>query len=257
MLQGAMLKKQLAYWKKQLADLPILKLPTDRPRPAVQSFKGAHQSSELPRTLYTALLELSQREEVTMFMVMLAAFKIMLHHYTGQDDIVVGVPVANRSRPELEPLIGFFVNVLVMRTDLSGDPTFRDVLKRVRKVALEAYEHQDIPFEKLVDVLQPERDTSRSPLFQVTFQVFNAPPSTGKALQTLPELEVETEITKFDLRVDLWESPNGLKAYFEYSTDLFDDASITRMMGHFQTLLEAVSTNPDQRVSELSLLRAK
>jgi amino acid adenylation domain-containing protein len=253
MLQGGLLKKQLDYWTKQLADLPTLKLPTDRPRPPVQSFRGAHQRSELPPAVYGALLGLSQREDVTMFMVILAAFKILLLRYTGQDDIVVGVPVANRSRPELEPLIGFFVNVLVMRTDLSGDPTFREVLGRVRKVALEAYNHQDIPFEKLVDELQPEREVNRSPLFQVTFQVFNAQPTTGKTSE-VPELEIETGVTKFDLRVDLWEGANGLTAYFEYSTDLFDAATIERMMGHFQTLLKAVGDDPDRRVSELPLL---
>jgi amino acid adenylation domain-containing protein len=257
LLQGEGLKKQLAYWKNQLADLPVLQLPTDHPRPAVQSFRGAHQTSKITGSLYTTLRELSQHEGVTMFMTTLAAFKILLLHYTRQGDIVVGVPVANRSRPELEPLIGFFVNVLVMRTDLSGDPTFREMLKRVRDVSLEAYSHQDIPFEKLVDELQPERETGRSPLFQVTFQVFNDFPSTWKATQQdSSELQIETGITKFDLRVDLWDSQEGLEVMFEYSTDLFDGASITRMIRHFQTLLEGLAVNPDQRVSELSLLSA-
>jgi len=258
MLQGPVLKKSLAYWKKQLADLPVLTLPTDHPRPAVQSFRGAHQTMLIPNSVYGPLVELSQREGVTTFMTMLAIFKILLLHYTGQEDLVVGVPVANRSRPELELLIGFFVNVLVLRTDVSGDPTFRELLTRVRKVALEAYEYQDIPFEKLVDELQPERETGRSPLFQVTFQFFTAPPTTGQFSEDdSGELEIETGITKFDLRVDLWDSKHGAKAMFEYATYLFDHASITRMMGHFQTLLEGVAANPDRRVSELPMLPAK
>ncbi|HEX8920433.1 MAG TPA: condensation domain-containing protein, partial [Pyrinomonadaceae bacterium] len=195
-LQGGGLTKQLTYWRKQLADLPTLRLPLDRPRPPVQSYRGAHQHSEIKSEVYIPLRDLSQREGVTMFMVMMAAFKVLLHRYSGQDEIVLGVPIANRSRPELEKLIGFFVNILVMRTDLSGDPTFREVLQRVRKVSLEAYEHQDIPFEKLVDEVQPERETGRSPLFQVAFQVFNVPPTAGKTAEG-GELQIETGITKF------------------------------------------------------------
>lgn len=252
-LKGAGLKDQLDYWKKQLADLPVLNLPLDRPRPALQSYRGAHQHSEITKEVYLPLRELSQREGVTMFMVMMAAYKVLLHHYTDQDDIALGVPIANRSRPELEKLIGFFVNILVMRTDLSGDPTFREVLKRVRKVSLEAYAHQDIPFEKLVEELHPERETGRSPLFQVAFQLFNVPPTTGK-LAGGSELQLETGITKFDIRIDLWDNQQGLSAMFEYSTDLFDATTITRMIGHYQTLLERIGANPDLPISQLSLL---
>jgi amino acid adenylation domain-containing protein len=252
-LKGAGLKDQLDYWKKQLADLPVLNLPLDRPRPAQQSYRGAHQHSEISSEVYLPLRELSQREGVTMFMVMMAAYKILLHHYTEQDDIVLGVPIANRSRPELEKLIGFFVNILVMRTDLSGNPTFREVLKRVRKVSLEAYAHQDIPFEKLVEELHPDREAGRSPLFQVAFQVFNVPPTTGK-MAAGSDLQLETGITKFDIRIDLWDNQQGLSAMFEYSTDLFDATTITRMIGHYQTLLERIGANPDLPISQLSLL---
>lgn len=245
--------RQLAYWKKQLADLPVLDLATDFPRPAVQGISGAHQTSLISAQVYRQLQQLSQHEGVTMFMVMLAAFKILLLYYSGQEDIPVGVPVAGRTRPEVEPLIGFFVNVLVMRTDLSGDPAFREVLQRVRRVALEAYDNQDVQFEKLVEELQPEREMSRSPLFQVTFQLFNAPPSTGPT-SAIDDLEIETGFSKFDLRLDLWESRDGLKVYFEYSTDIFHSSTITRMMDQFHALLERIGADPDQHISELSLL---
>ncbi|MFB3092706.1 MAG: condensation domain-containing protein, partial [Dehalococcoidia bacterium] len=173
-LQGEELESQLAYWKEQLDGIPpVLELPTDRPRPAVETFRGAQQFLLLPDALTRSLKALSQREEVTLFMTLLAAFQTLLHRYTGQDDILVGFPIANRNRAEIEGLIGFFVNTLVLRTDLSGEPTFRELLGRVREVALDAYTHQDLPFEKLVAELHPERDISRNPLFQVIFQLFN------------------------------------------------------------------------------------
>ncbi len=171
-LQGEVLEGQLAYWKQQLADLPTLQLPTDRPRPAVPSLEGAFHFGTLPKRLAERLQALSKREGVTLFMTLLTAFKMLLSRYTQQGDIVVGSPVANRNRAEIEGLIGFFVNMLVMRTDLSGNPTFRQALRRVRQVALAAYAHQDLPFEKLVEELQPERDMSLNPLFQVSFQLF-------------------------------------------------------------------------------------
>ena len=175
-LAGDVLDKHLDYWRRQLAGpLPILELPADRPRPEVQSFRGATLTAHLPASLSESLNAICRREGVTLFMLLLAAFKVLLHRYTGQDDVVIGAPIANRNRVEIEGLIGFFVNTLVLRTDLSGDPDFRELLARVRKVTLEAYARQDMPFELLVEELQPERDLSRNPLFQVMFQLENTP----------------------------------------------------------------------------------
>src|SRR5262249_24933605 len=219
-LQGEVLAAQLAYWQRQLTGLPVLQLPTDRPRPAGAAFRGRHQAAALPPSLHAALQALSQREGVTLFMTLLAAFQILLHRYTGQDDIVVGAPIANRTRAEIEGLIGFFVNTLVLRTDLSGDPSVREVLGRVREGALGAHAHQDLPFEKLVEELQPERDLSRNPLCQVAFQLLNVPSATEEASPVdtgLPAFEVESGTAKFDLRFDLWESPEGLSGQVEYS----------------------------------------
>jgi amino acid adenylation domain-containing protein len=254
-LQGEVLEEQLAYWKQQLADLPVLQLPTDRPRPPVSTFRGAQQNVALSKSLTEALKALSQREEVTLFMILLAAFKTLLARYAGQDDIVVGAPIANRNRAEIEGLIGFFVNTLVMRTDLSGDPSFREVLGRVREVALGAYAHQDLPFEMLVEELQPQRDLSRNPLCQIMFQLQNTPSITQQT-QSLnpPSLEIKSGTAKFDVTFDLWESPQGLSGQFEYNTDFFDASTIERMAGHFQTLLEGIVVNPEQRLSELPLL---
>ena len=167
--------RHLAYWKEQLADLPALRLPTDWPRPDESSFMGASSCFTLQASLYRALLNLSQQENVTLFMTMLAAFQTLLHRYSGQTDIVVGTPVANRNRFEVEGLIGYFVNSLVLRTDLSGNPSFRELMRRVRDTALDAYEHQDYPFEKLVRELQPKRSAGHNPFFQVHFQLFSAP----------------------------------------------------------------------------------
>jgi len=259
-LTGETLKSQLAYWRQQLADLPTLPLPTDRPRPPVQSFRGATQPFTISRQVQASLQAMCQQEQATAFMMLLTAFQVLLARYTGQDDIVVGSPIANRNRAELEPLIGFFVNMLVMRTDLSGDPTFREALKRVKEVALGAYSHQDLPFEKLVEELHPERDLSRNPLFQVIVQLFNVPgthneqqaeatPATGDSSP-----EVKNTTAKFDLRVDLWDTIEGMGGQVEYSRDLFEAATIERMVMHFQTLLEAIVENPDQRLSELRLI---
>ena len=255
-LQGEELARQLSYWKQQLDDAPpVLELPTDRPRPPVQSYRGTCQSVMLPKPLTKALQALSRREGVTLFMTLLAAFKTLLYRYTGQEDIVVGSPTANRTRAEIEGLIGFFVNTLVLRTNLSGNPSFRELLGRVREVALGAYTHQDLPFEKLVEELRPERDLSRTPLFQVMFSLQNAP----RAALELPglslnRLEVENRTAKFDLTLSMVEGTNGLRGVLEYNTDLFDAATMTRMAEHFQTLLEAIVTHPAQRVAEFPLM---
>jgi amino acid adenylation domain-containing protein/non-ribosomal peptide synthase protein (TIGR01720 family) len=256
-LQGEVLEQQLSYWKQQLADIPpILELPTDRPRPVVQTFHGRAQYVTLSKELSGALKELSQREGVTLFMTFLAAFKILLHRYTGRDDILVGTAVANRNRAEIEQLIGFFVNTLVLRTDLSGNPSFQELLGRVREITLGAYAHQDLPFEKLVSELQPERNTSHAPLVQVAFQLQNA--YSQEAFEhpgiTLRSLEVASETAKFDLTLSMLEAADRVSGTLEYNTDLFNDTTITRMLRHFQTLLEGIVANPEQRSSDLPLL---
>jgi amino acid adenylation domain-containing protein len=255
-LQGEVLEAQLAYWRQQLGgSLPVLELPTDRPRPAVQTYRGAKQSLLLPKTLMEALQALSRREGVTLFMTLLAAFQTLLHRYTGQDDLLVGSPIAGRTRIELEGLIGFFVNTLVLRTDMSGNPTFRELLGRVREVALGAYAHQDLPFEKLVEELQPARDLSHSPLFQVMFILQNVPRAALElAGLTLTPVEVDSGTAKFELTLSMAESADGLRGVWEYNTDLFEAATICRLAGHFQTLLEGIVTDPAQRLSALPLL---
>ena len=255
-LKGEALKDQTSYWKKQLGgNFPHMELPTDHPRPAAQTYQGKKKSLVLNNTLYEALKALSQREGVTLFMTLLAAFQTLLHRYTGQDDIIVGSANANRNRLEIEGLIGFFVNTLVLRTDLSGNPTFCDLLKRVRKVALGAYAYQELPFDKLVEELQVPRDLSYNPLFQVMFVLQNAPMEPLQLSDlSLSPLEIATDTAKFDLTLELIEEPVGLTTSIEYNTDLFDSDTIDRMAGHFQALLEGIIANPDARLSELPLL---
>jgi amino acid adenylation domain-containing protein len=264
-LQGEVLEKQLSYWQKQLDGISLLNLPTDRPRLAVQTYQGARQPLQLPKSLSEALLALGQQEGVTLFITLLAAFKVLLYRYTQQEDIAIGSPIANRNRSEIEGLIGFFVNSLVLRTDLSRNPTFRELLSRVKEVALGAYAHQDLPFEKLVEELHPERNLNQNPLFQVVFALQNAPMSALELTDlTLSPLPFDTETTRFDLEFHLWEpntqnglwvdSSEGISGFVIYSTDLFDEATITRMLGHFQTLLEGIVANPEQRIAQLPLL---
>src|SRR5215468_10341189 len=255
-LQGEVLERQLSYWKKQLEGIPaVLNLSTDHPRPAVQSFRGKRQSIELSEELTQGLKALSRKGGVTLFMTLLAAFQTLLYRYTGQEDIVVGSPIANRNQTDLEGLVGFFVNTLTLRTDLSGKPTFRELLFRVRDVCFGAYAHQDLPFEKLVEELQPERDLSRNPLFQVTFILQNAPrPLPNISGISLGRMEVDRRTSKFDLNLSLAERERRLTGFLEYSTDLFDDSTIERLIGHFQTLLEGIVADPDQRISTLPIL---
>ncbi|MBG1270576.1 non-ribosomal peptide synthetase, partial [Nostoc sp. WHI] len=255
-LQGLALQSQLDYWQKQLALAPaLLELPTDRPRPAVQSFRGGQQSFTLPLELTSALNHLSRKQGVTLFMTLLAAFDTLLYRYTGQADILVGSPIANRNYSEIEGLIGFFVNTLVLRTDLSGNPSFEELLKRVREMTLAAYAHQDLPFEGLVEVLQPERNLSHTPVLQVMFVLDNTPMSE----MTLPELTLsslilENQTAKFDLTLTLESTADGLIGSWEYNTDLFGAATISRMTGHFQTLLSGIVAHPEQPISQLPLL---
>jgi amino acid adenylation domain-containing protein len=255
-LSGEVLESHLKYWGRQLGGtLPALDLPTDRPRPSVQSFRGASQKLNLSAGLVGKLKALARREGVTLFVLLLAGFKSLLYRYTGQEDITVGSPIANRNRSEVEGLIGFFVNTLVLRTDFSGEPTFRELLGRVWAVALESYAHQDMPFEQLVERLQPERSMSRSPLFQVMFHLMNAP--RDEVLLpglTLQPVEVERVATQMDLSLDLFEGENGILVVAEYSTDLFDAATVARLLTHFQTILEGVAENPDRRIAQLPLV---
>jgi amino acid adenylation domain-containing protein/non-ribosomal peptide synthase protein (TIGR01720 family) len=255
-LQGPRLESQLSYWRQQLAGAPaVLELPTDRPRPAVQSGRGARHCLQLPEPLCAALSAFSARERVTLFMTLLAAFTTLLHRYTGQVDLVVGSPTANRTRMEIEGLIGFFVNSLALRTDLTGDPTFRELLGRVRAVCLDAYTHQDLPFEKLVEELQPERNMSHSPLFQVMFVLQNTPSSAMELPGlTLSPLEMDPGTAKFDLTLAVQTRESGLQAMLEYSTDLFEPATAARMLEHWQTLLAGIVADPDQCLSRLPLL---
>lgn len=254
-LQGEVLQAQLSYWKKQLSGVPVLELPTDRPRPAAQTFPGAHQSLVLPKTLGDDLKSLGRKSGATPFMTLLAAFQALLHRYTGQEDIAVGSPIANRTRSEIEGLIGFFVNTVVLRTGLSGDPTFQELLARVREVALDAYEHQDLPFEKLVEELHPDRNLSHNPLFQVMFSFQNVPRSNlslpGLSASTI---DVDADAAKFDLTLSMAEAADSLTASFQYNTDLFEGTTIARMLRHFRTLLEGVVADPDRRLSDLPIL---
>jgi len=257
-LQDKVIESQLSYWRQQLSgSLPILQLPTDHPRPPVQTYRGKYQSLKLPLNLTKALKALSQQEAVTLFMTLLAAFQTLLSRYSGQEDIIVGIPIAGRNQVETEGLIGLFVNTLAIRTNLSINPSFRQLLSQVREVTLEAYDHQDLPLEKLIEELKSERDLSRSPLFQVMF-VFQNTPSKPWELPglTITPLEVHSGTSKFDLILALEETSEGIKGGVEYNTDLFEAATITRMVGHFQTLLESIVANPQQRLSDLPLLTA-
>jgi amino acid adenylation domain-containing protein len=250
------MEDQLAYWKQQLAGAAaVLDLPTDHPRPAIQTFHGGTSSFRLPAALTGQLQALSKQEGSTLFMTLLAAFNVLLARYTGQEDIVVGTPIANRTRSEVQGLIGYLVNMLVLRSDLSGDPGFRELLRRVRKMALEAYAHQDLPFEKLVEALHPERSLSHSPLFQVIIANQNASMASVEAAGlTISSLEIELRMSKFDLTLYIWEDEDSLAGSIEYNTDLFEAATIERMAGHLQTLLQGIAANPDQPISQLPLL---
>ncbi|HWS56093.1 MAG TPA: amino acid adenylation domain-containing protein, partial [Pyrinomonadaceae bacterium] len=255
-LRGEALEAQLSYWRRRLAGATdVLELPTDRPRPAAQSFRGAAHNFALPADLYGSLKSLCKQEDCTLFMLLLAAFGTFLHRYTGQEDICVGTVDANRDRPEVEPLIGFFVNTLVARADLSGGPTFRELLARTRGHMLEAHAHREAPFEKLVDELRPERSLGHAPLFQVMLVLQNAPRAEPRLPGvTLSLLEVERATAKFDLTLMAEEGEAGLSASFEYSTDLFDASTIERMSAHFRTLLRGIAADPDVRLHDLPLL---
>ncbi|MBW4490246.1 MAG: amino acid adenylation domain-containing protein [Trichocoleus desertorum ATA4-8-CV12] len=252
-LQGDRYQAQLDYWKQQLGGLPVLALPTDHPRPPVQSFRGASQTIRLSQDLSGQLRSLSQQSGVTLFMTLLTAFEALLHWYTGQEDLVVGTDIANRHPVETEGLIGFFVNQLVLRTDVSGNPTLTDLLHRVRQVTLDAYTHQDLPFDHLVEALNPPRDLSRTPLFQVKFVLQNAPmPSLSLADLNLEVLDVDRGTAKFDLLINLADTPEGIQGSLYYSTDLFEAASMTRLWERFELVLQQLTTDPNRQLSDVA-----
>jgi amino acid adenylation domain-containing protein len=256
-MQGEVLEKQLVYWRKQLnGRLPVLELPTRGARPSRHTQNGAVRVWELPRDITDGVKSLSQAEGVTLFMTLIAAYKVLLLRYTGQRDMLVGTPIANRNRREVEGLIGLFINTLVLRTDLSGDPTFRELLGRVKEVALGAYANQDVPFEKLVEELQPERDLSRTPLFQVMFVMQNNPmPELKLGGMTMSPLIIEGATSKFDLTLSIMEEADGnMSGWLEYNTDLFDQVQIESLIGHYNTLLRGIINNPEEKLSRLPIL---
>ncbi len=255
-LQGKIFESQLTYWKGQLTGAPpVLELPTDFPRPNLPTGRGSLEPFSLSRQKFQALNELARREEVTLFMVLMAAYNTLLYRYSAQEDILIGTPIAGRQRVELENLIGLFVNTLVIRTDLSGEPTFKTLLARVRAAALEAYAHQDIPFEKLVEELNPQRNLSVTPLFQVMFQLQNAPmPPAHISGLVISPIQIDTGFSQVDLSVTLWEEDSIMKGTFEYNTDLFQSSTILRMIGHFQNLLAGIIADVDRQISLLPML---
>jgi hypothetical protein len=249
-------REQLEYWKQQLADAPSsLNLPTDYSRPPAFSFRGAFEHLEIDEDLFRGLGELCRQSGVTLFMTLLSAFASLLARYSGEKDILIGAPIANRGRVEVERLIGFFTNTLVLRIDVSGNPPFRELLSRVREVSLGAYAHQDVPFEKLVEELHPERDLSRNPLFQVAFSIQT---KSNQALQladiTIEPSNVDIETSKFDLCLYVCPSEWAASGWIGYNRDLFNPETIERMCRHFVRLLRSIAARPDARLSELEML---
>jgi non-ribosomal peptide synthetase component F len=258
-LQGEVLEAELAYWREQLhGELPGLALPTDRPRPAVQSYRGARELFHLDAAAAEQLRQLSRDQDCTLFMTLLAAFQTLLYRYSGQEEILVGTDIAGRNRAEVEPLIGFFVNQLVLRARLSAGMSFVTALQVMRETTLGAYAHQELPFEKLVEELQPERDAGRSPLFQVKLVLQNAPVAESFSLPGIQMSRVggETGAAKFDLTFALSETGESLSGLLEYNTDLFEAETVVRLLGHFENLLRGIGADAEQRLSELPLLSA-
>ena len=258
-LRGERLESLIGFWRRKLGDAPpVIDLPADRPRPKLQTFDGETQLFHVPKAVALQLAELGRKSGVTTFMTLLAAFEVLLARWTGRTDIVLGTPIANRNRAEIEPLIGFFVNTLVLRTDLSGDPTFRELLLRVREVTLEAYAHQDLPFEKLVEELQPERDPSHTPVIQVLFALQNLPTMVNGMLAgdhaDPSQPTVVAGNARFDMSLFMAEVDHGLVGELEYNTDLFDRATITRLIARFQRALAALVGDPEQRIADLPLM---
>ena len=252
---GRALDGQLQYWRDHLRDLPQLELPLDHPRPPMLSYRGSHLEVTIPPNLSAGLRVLSKREQVTLFMSSVAVFAALLHLHTGQSDIVIGTPVAGRNRPELEPLIGIFLNTLVLRFDLSGDPSYRELLRRVKATATATYDRQDIPFDRLVEELQPQRDLGKNPLFQALFQFFTPPDEkTGASAMEAAAVPIDRGTAILDLAYHMWDTPRGIHGRIEFSTELFEPATIERQFEHFLRLLTQVLAHPDRPLSELDTI---
>jgi hypothetical protein len=254
-LEEGLMNKQLSYWKGRLAGAQTrLNLPADRPRPEAQTYKGMKEAFLLPPDLHRSLRVLSRAERVTLFMTLLTAFNVLLHRSTEQEDILVGTPVAGRNQLETECLIGLFINNIVLRTDLSGNPKFKELLQRVSRDTWAAYANQDLPFEKLVEELQPDRRLSHTPLFQVAFGLQNVP---NHELELpglkLSPVEFQQEVARFDLTLWMRETEQGLEGVWTYSTELFDASTIRRMTGHYRRLLEGVVAEPEARIKSLEM----
>ena len=255
-IAGAVLEKQVEYWKSKLSgSLPVLEIPGDFPRPAVQTMVGANEDMLVAKKIIEPFKDLVRRDGATFFMGLLAAFKILLHRYTNLDDILVGSPIANRNRAEIEPLIGFFVNTLVLRSDLSGDPSFKELLSRVKKTTLESYDNQDVPFERLVELLQPNRDMAHSPLFQVMFILQNNPMGGGANGDIeMSTLNVDAGTSTFDLTLMATEQADGVQLSAEFNTDIYLPGTMRRLLGHFENLLAEISASPEAPISRLRFL---
>jgi hypothetical protein len=255
-LQGGVLEKQLAFWREQLKGIPpVLDLPLDRPRPQVRTFAGAYETLHISAETLKAVKELGRKEGATLFMTLIAAFQAMLSKYSGEEQIVVGTDLANRTMPETEQMIGFFINLLAVRTDLSGNPTFRELLRRVRERLLEAYAHQEVPFPKVVQEIQPERSATHNPIVQALFVMQNAPRTKrGLAGLKVEPFEVPVTTSKFDMAVFMAEQLEGLIGYWVYSTELFEQTTIQRMIRHYTTLLQSAIAQPEARLSALAML---
>ena len=257
-LQGEVLERQIKYWRENLGgSVPVLELPVDRPRPPVQTYRGLTEFMTIPAPLYVALTQLGREEGVTLFMTLLSAFNVLLSRTSGQEDLMVGTPVAGRNRMEVEGLTGFFVNTLVLRTDTGGNPSFRELLKRVREVCLGALEHQEVPFEKIVEELHPQRSLTHSPLFQVMFVLQSAPEgriTLGR--NTADKLDVNTDTAKFDVTLSMMERGGELVGWLQCSADLFERETIARMAGHFIALLQGIVDDPGRRLWQIPMMTA-
>jgi hypothetical protein len=254
-LQGEALEGRLAFWREALAGVPPLDLPTDRPRPSTLSGRGSRAYRVFPAGLVQGLRALGRSEGVTLYMTILAGFELVLSRHSGQTDFAVGTPVAGRSSSQVEGLIGLFVNTLALRADLSGSPSFRDLLRRVKSSALAALTHQDVPFDQVVNALGPARDSARSPVFQVMLVLQNAPmPAIESPALTMTAIEIESVGAKFELTLSVIETAGGLDTALEYSTDLFEAATAERFLGHLETLLTSAAAEPDQPAEALSIL---
>ena len=258
-LQGEVLDGKLQYWKDKLQDVEPLQLPTDYARPVVQSARGAVAGFMIDKDLSSALQQMSQQHDTTLFMTLLAAFKVLLYRYTGQQDICVGTPIAGRQQQELEGLIGFFLNTLALRTNISSGSSFIDLLKQVKATTIEAFEHQEVPFEKVVDAVVKERDMSRTPLFQVMFILQNTPEVQQLKLGEL-QLSAQGlahETAKFEITLSITETATGLVGTWEYNTDLYSRSTIDRMMAHYKELLTSIVKSPNQKIALLAMLTNK